>query len=107
MTLTDASTMTCLANDLGYENCFAWQIEVHANPYDTLVCISSSGESMNMRLAATVARKLGATVVTLTGFEEDNPLRSMGHHNYYVPSSDYGVVECAHLAILHSLATPT
>ncbi len=42
-------------------------------------------------------------VVTLTGFEPDNRLRGKGGVNFYVPSKNYGVVEIAHLAILHGL----
>jgi D-sedoheptulose 7-phosphate isomerase len=44
-----------------------------------------------------------ATIVTLSGFAADNPLRKLGGANFYVPSSDCGIVETAHLGIVHAL----
>lgn len=99
----DAASLTCLANDVGYENAFAWQIDRRASIGTAVVCISSSGRSQNILNAARAARDRGCTVVTLSGFDADNPLRKMGHANFWVDSHDYGVVEVAHLAILHSM----
>ena len=48
LAFNDGSTLTCLGNDLGYENVFAKQIELHARPGDMLVAISSSGRSANI-----------------------------------------------------------
>ena len=104
--LTDPSVMSCLANDNGWDRVFADQVHAHARPGDQVVLISSSGRSLNVRNAAYAAREAGATPITLTGFEALNPLRQLGDHNYYVPSFNYGIVECAHLAVLHSLAKP-
>jgi D-sedoheptulose 7-phosphate isomerase len=42
--------------------------------------------------------------VTLSGFERDNPLRRMGNLNFWLPSSDYGLVEIGHLFVLHHIA---
>ena len=46
--MNDASMLTCLANDYGYEQVFAKQIEFHGRPGDMLVAISSSGRSANI-----------------------------------------------------------
>ena len=73
---------------------------------DALICISSSGESQNIIEAAAFAQSRGAFVATFTGFEWNNPLRMIGDVNYWVPSSNYGVVECAHLVLLHSIVNP-
>ena len=43
--LNDSSMLTCLGNDLGYDQIFAKQIELHARPGDLLIAISSSGRS--------------------------------------------------------------
>jgi D-sedoheptulose 7-phosphate isomerase len=72
-----------------------------------VVAISSSGKSLNIVQAAYAAREAGARLITLSGFDAMNPLRQLGEHNYYVPSFNYGIVEIAHLAILHSLAKPS
>ena len=97
----DPSALTCLGNDLGYENVFAKQIDLHARSGDLLVAISSSGNSPNILGGVAEARKRGCKVVTLSGFEEDNGLRSLGDVNFYVPSGEYGFVEITHLALCH------
>lgn len=104
--LVDAATLTCQANDSGWEFAFANQIHAHAKASDQLIAISSSGRSPNIIQAVYAAKEHGCQVITFSGFEAINPLRSMGHFNYYVPSMNYGIVECAHLALLHSLAKP-
>ena len=100
---SDPSLLTCLANDLGYENVFAAPTETYADKGDIYVAISSSGQSPNILKAAAAALKKGCTLVTMSGFKADNPLRKMGGLNFYVDSSVYGVVETAHSAICHSV----
>jgi D-sedoheptulose 7-phosphate isomerase len=97
----DPSALTCLGNDLGYENVFAKQIDLHARPRDLLVAISSSGNSPNILGGVAEARKKGCKVVTLSGFAEYNRLRALGDVNFYVPSGEYGFVEITHLALCH------
>lgn len=106
LALNDPAALTCLANDFGYEQVFAKQIEYQAQSGDVAVLISSSGKSRNMLFAAQSARSAGCLVITLSGFDRDNPLRKLGEVNFYVPSRDYGVVEISHLAILHSMVAP-
>ena len=48
VTFNDASSLTCLGNDLGYDQVFAKQIEMQGLPGDILIAISSSGESPNI-----------------------------------------------------------
>ncbi len=98
----DASFLTCLGNDLGYENVFAKPIEMLGGPEDVLVAISSSGNSPNIVNAVAAARAKGMAVAGLSGFAADNRLRRMGDINVYVPSRLYGLVEVSHLAFLHA-----
>ncbi len=101
--LNDSSALTCLGNDLGYENVFSKQIEFHARPGDLLVAISSSGNSENILNGVDRARKSGCEVITLSGFAKDNGLRDKGDINFYVPSQEYGFVEITHLALCHAV----
>ncbi|MBF0130154.1 MAG: SIS domain-containing protein [Alphaproteobacteria bacterium] len=103
LTFNDPSSLTCLGNDLGYENVFTKQVEIHAVKGDLLVAISSSGRSPNILGAAKLARSMGCRVVTLSGFTPDNPLRSMGDINVYVASNQYGLVEIMHQTVLHAV----
>ena len=103
LAFNDGSLLTCLSNDLGYERVFSTPISVLAKKGDILFAISSSGKSKNILNAASCAKKKGCFVIGLSGFSSHNPLRSMGDINFYAPSSSYGAVEIAHLAICHEI----
>ena len=103
LSLNDSSMLTCLANDYSFADVFAKQVEFHARPGDLLVAISSSGKSPNILNAARTARGLGCTILTMSGFGADNPLRREGDMNVYLPSDFYGIVEIGHLALCHAI----
>jgi D-sedoheptulose 7-phosphate isomerase len=103
LSLNDSSMLTCLANDYSFADVFAKQVEFHATRGDILVAISSSGKSPNILNAVKAARALGCTILTMSGFAADNPLRREGDMNVYLPSDLYGIVEIGHLAICHAI----
>ena len=103
LAFNDPSALTCLGNDLGYENVFAKQLEFHARPGDLLIAISSSGRSPSILNAVKTARTRDCKVVTFSGFTEENDLRRTGDVNFYVRSREYGFVEVAHLALCHAV----
>jgi D-sedoheptulose 7-phosphate isomerase len=103
-TLHDSSLLTCMANDYGYENAFSRLLAQMARPGDVLIAISSSGRSMNIRNAAAQMADNGGTVMTLSGFARDNPLRALGDVNIWLDSGDYGLVEVGHQFVLHNIS---
>ena len=103
MTLHDPSLITCMANDYGYENVFARILSTLAQPGDALIAISSSGKSLNICNAAAKVHELGGSVITLSGFAPDNPLRALGNLNIWLDSCDYGMVEIGHQFVLHNI----
>ena len=103
LAFNDPAALTCLGNDLGYQNVFAKQLDFHARAGDLLVAISSSGQSPNILAAVAMARKRQADVITFSGFDERNDLRRAGDVNFYVRSSEYGFVEIAHLSLCHAI----
>lgn len=103
LAFNDAAALTCLGNDLGYENVFAKQIDFHARPGDLLIAISSSGRSPNILGAVQSARSRECKVVTFSGFSEENELRQSGDINFYIRARGYGFVEVAHLALCHAV----
>ena len=103
MAFDNPAMLTCLGNDFGYGDIYTQQIKYHVRSGDVVVAISSSGESKNILNAAKAAKIHGADVITFSGFHHDNKLRQLGYTNFYVPSFEYGFVELAHFAILHSI----
>ncbi len=99
----DSALLTCMANDCGYENVFAEPLKVLAKKEDLLVVISSSSQSVNILNAIEVVRQKHCSVLTLSGFKKDNPLRKKGDINFYVPSDSFRFVESIHLFICNWL----
>lgn len=103
LAFNDVSAITCLANDFSFEEVFSKQIEKWADAKDIVFAISSSGKSPNILKGVEAANAKGCYVITLSSFSPDNPLRKMGDINFYVPATEYGFAEIAHLTILHSI----
>jgi D-sedoheptulose 7-phosphate isomerase len=92
----EADLITCFANDYGYEHWVAKAVEFYGDEGDTVILISSSGSSKNMVKAAQTAKKMGMSVITLTGFSSDNPLKQEGVLNFWLDSKAYNIVENTH-----------
>ena len=103
LAFNDAAALTCLANDLGYEQAFAHQISNLGKSEDILIAISSSGASANIIAAAETASSINMKLITLSGFKENNSLRERGHMNFFVPITEYGIVEITHLVLCHAI----
>ncbi len=63
----DPTAITCIANDYGYEELFARQVEGLGNKGDALVALSTSGQSPNILSALERARTLGLTTIGFLG----------------------------------------
>ncbi len=103
MVCTEPPLLTAFSNDDGYRTAFEQTLELWADAGDLLVAISSSGSSENILRAVRVALERRCTVLTMSGFREDNTLRRLGHLNFWVPSEEYGYVETTHAALAHFL----
>lgn len=99
----DPASLTCIANDCGYDKVFSEPLSFFAKDGDVLFAVSSSGQSPNIIAAAKTAIECKSQVITLSGFNANNSLRTLGSINFYVPSHEYGFVECAHQCILHAI----
>ena len=97
---SDAALITAYANDFGYENWVARAIEHHGRSGDVAVLISSSGCSPNILKAADSCRSMGVQVVSFTGFEARNDLRTRSDVGFWAESRAYNVIESVHAAWL-------
>lgn len=95
--------ITALANDFGYEETCAKQIEYLCHSKNTLILISSSGKSANVVKAAIKAKKLGLTVIGFTGFD-GGLLKPLSDISVHLDSDDYGEVEDYHSQVMHEVA---
>ena len=95
--------LTAIANDLAYEDVFAYQLQAQSEPGDVLFAVSSSGRSPNIVRAVTWARDNGVSTIALTGFSGGGA-RQAADIAIHVDHDNYGVVEDLHQAITHALA---
>ena len=105
---TDASRLTCYVNDYGGTNAYAQFVKEFATQGKTLVIlISSSGNSKNILNAANKCEENEVPWIALSGRGRDNKLHTKNYRyrklNFWVDSMDYGVVECSHQVLLHSI----
>ncbi len=100
---TDSSALTAAANDFGFEEVFARQLEALARPGDVLVLHSTSGNSPNCVRAADRARTLGVTTVALVG-GQGGRLAAVADHVFVVAETEVSRVQEIHLAIQHQIA---
>ncbi len=97
---TDTSLLTACANDMGFDEVFARQLDALARPGDVLSLHSTSGESPNVIRAAQAARARGVTVIALVG-KSGGQLAELADVALVVPSDDTARIQELHLAIEH------
>ena len=103
LAFNDSALLTCISNDYGYEHVFEKPIEIFSQKEDIIFAISSSGESENIVRGVNAARLKECSVITLSGFKDNNRLCTMGDINFYVSSGKYGLVEVIHHSICHCI----
>ena len=93
----EASLITCFANDYGFEHWAEKAVDFYGDEGDLLIVISSSGQSQNIINAVKAARNGNFhTVITMSGFSEDNPLKKLGDINLWANNKSYNFVENIH-----------
>jgi phosphoheptose isomerase len=100
---TNVELLTAVANDMGYENVFVYQLQSQGRPGDVLMAVSSSGRSPNIVRALTWARDQGLRTIALTGFDGGGA-KTVAEAAVHVDCTNYGVIEDMHQAIMHALA---
>ena len=100
----ESDLLTCFSNDFGYEKWVEKAIDFYGDKDDTLILISSGGESKNMINAVPIAKKIGVKkIITFTGNKIDNSLSKLGDINFWVESKAYNHIENIHQILLLSL----
>lgn len=103
VSLTDnTSFITAIANDIGYENIFKFQLRQFARSGDLLIGISGSGNSRNVINAVEYARANDIFTIGFTGFD-GGKLRKLSNLNVHVPVLNMGQAEAVHSILFHMI----
>ena len=102
LAMSDASALTCIGNDYGFDQVFSRQTQALGKPGDVLVCISTSGDSQNVLQAARKAKELGMHVLSLTG-NGGGALGDLSDVDVSVPWSGFADrIQEVHIRCIHS-----
>ena len=97
---SDASAMTCIANDWDFTFVFSRQVEALARPGDMLILFTTSGNSVNCFRAAKAMKKVGGKVVGLLG-KGGGKVRPLCDLALIVDSAMTNHIQEAHQVVLH------
>lgn len=96
----NVATMMAVANDIGYEEVFRFQLRGHLKPGDVVLAISGSGNSPNVLNAVEYAQTLGNQVIGLTGLQ-GGKLKALSDISLHVPVQSMQITEDVHLIFNH------
>jgi|SRR5687768_5992621 len=95
----DAGTVTCIANDFGYEVVFERQIEAFAQKGDIALALTTSGKSQSVIRGLKAAHSRGAVSIALTG--KQGLIGADADHLLSVPSDVTSHIQEVHLMLIH------
>jgi len=99
---TDTSALTAIGNDYGFDTIFSRQVEALGRDSDTLIAISTSGNSVNVINAIEVAKELGLKVITLSG-KDGGKMKDLGDVNIVIPSNNTPRIQEMHIMCGHMI----
>lgn len=98
----NSSVLTCLGNDIGYDNIFAHQLKVKADKGDVLIALSGSGNSENIVKALHEAKAIGMTSSAILGYSGGLAL-SLSDIPIHFPVNDMQISEDLQTIVGHML----
>jgi phosphoheptose isomerase len=98
---SDPSVVTALANDLGFAEVFARQVEAFGRAGDVALGLTTSGTSANVLAGLEAARRLGLGTIALTGLATGLDIPADVH--VAVPADRTPRVQEVHGTLLHVL----
>lgn len=99
--LAEAGHITCVGNDLGFDQIFARGVEAYGLPGDMFVALTTSGNSPNIVNAIQTAKNHGLTTVTFLG-KDGGKLKGVADHELIISdmlTSDR--IQEAHMTAIH------
>lgn len=102
LALGDASHVTCVSNDYGFQYIFSRQLEGLARAGDVLVGLSTSGNSKNVIEAFKTAQQMGVKTVALLG-RTGGELKALADLSIVVPAETSDRIQEMHIKIIHTV----
>jgi len=99
---SDVASITAISNDFGYETVFARQVEALGKEGDSLIGISTSGNSENVIKAMQIAKKQGLQRIGLLG-RTGGKLRDEVDIALVVKEESTARIQEIHITIIHIL----
>lgn len=96
----NASVITCLGNDLGYENIFSEQLSVHARAGDILIVLTGSGNSKNILKVLSEAKSLNVNTHAIVGYD-GGQAKKISDNFIHIPIDDMQISEDFQLIVGH------
>lgn len=96
----NVATLMAIANDIGYEEVFRFQLRNNLEENDVLIAISGSGNSHNVIRAVEYAKEHGCKIIGLTGFS-GGKLKELSDISLYAPVNSMQVTEDIHMIFDH------
>ena len=97
---SNPAVLTCLANDIGYENIFSEQLRVKANSGDILIVLSGSGNSKNVVNALQIGNDLGMQTFAILGYS-GGKCRKVAQYPIHFEINDMQISEDLQLIVGH------
>lgn len=101
---SDATLITCIANDFGFENIYSRQLEGLGKEGDVLIAISTSGKSKNIINSLLEAKKRNIVSIALLGKDGGEAL-DIAKHPLLIPSNNTARIQEQHILIGHIICT--
>jgi len=93
----NVASVLAIANDIGYEEVFSYQLKGRLKSTDLIIAISGSGNSKNVIKAVEYARQIGSKIVGLTGYT-GGKLHKLSDYHMHVPVNDMQITEDIHMS---------
>lgn len=103
ISINDPTHITCVANDYGYDYIFSRYLEAHGRENDTLIAMSTSGNSQTVINATKEAKSIGMNVIVLSG-KKTTKLSDYSDVYICTPAGEFADrVQELHIKVLHIL----
>lgn len=94
------ATVMAIANDIGFDEVFRFQLRHHLRSKDIVMAISGSGNSQNVINGVVYAKEQNCKVISLTGYD-GGKLKTLSDVSLHAPIDSMQITEDIHMIFNH------